>query len=138
MGPGNNSSRSITVDRMLGCFRFVGQMSHVKHLRPTNCHIKEMKISIGLKKNRLILGTTAAGKYGLEQRERETFIRLRPVLIQNMWKIVPSTEYDRSKQLETFEHLTSLDSLITNDSRSTREIKSNIYITKAVFKNNFS
>jgi len=97
-----------------------------------------MKISIGLKKNRLILGTTAAGKYGLEQRERETFIRLRPVLIQNMWKIVPSTEYDRSKQLETFEHLTSLDSLITNDSRSTREIKSNIYITKAVFKNNFS
>lgn len=40
-----------------------------------------------------MLGTTAVGEHGLEQ--RETFIQLRPVLVRNMKAIVPSTDYDR-------------------------------------------
>jgi len=84
-----------------------------------------------------MLGTTAAGKYGLEQRERVLFSSGLVYFI-TCGKSSPVQITIGQKQLETFEHINSLDSLI-NDSRSTRETKSNISITKAGFKNkNFS
>jgi len=42
-----------------------------------------------------MLGTTAVGKCGLEQ--RETFIQPRPVLVHNMMAVVSSTDYGRLK-----------------------------------------
>jgi len=52
---------------------------------------------------------------------------------------IPSTDYDRSKQLDNGEHFNCLRSVITNNEGCTREVKYKIAMAKAAFnKKKFS
>jgi hypothetical protein len=55
------------------------------------------------------------------------------VILKDIKETIPITDYDRSETTGDVEYFNCLNSIITNNARCTREIKSRIAMAKAAF-----